>query len=462
MPYRVTYALDLFNGPHERELSRRALGHMLDCLFRIDVDYLRAHPETPSIYRSGVRYMEEPPGQEDWQDIPTCIRMGIGDCLPVSTLVLRDDYSFASLMDLQPGDRIMGDGQFTTVQEAAITGEKPVLSFGLDNGCMLRASPEHRVFLSDDREVLAKDVRVGDRLKAPSTAFPTLGEFSYDDRISSTDLAWLIGTYIADGWHQQTGNHQFFSISGFDEKPKRRKAEQKDRVLQICEVAAIAHTWRTKYISVRDRELADLMKRCGTHAPNKHVPTMTWSLDQVKALVEGLQTDCSTATSGTLTYGTTSPMLALQLRVLHRMLDQSVHIREWTAEQHRGLGKNSMYRVGIRKREDEVADRTETKSKARSSRTSVGVRTITLDEPELCADITTDTGRFYLPESDVIVHNCEDLACWRAAELVVRHNIQARPVFMERRRSNGSYLYHILVRYPDGRIEDPSKILGMQ
>ena len=80
MPYRVTYALDLFNGPHERELSRRALAHMLECLFRIDVDYLRAHPETPPLYQSGVRYMEEPPGQEDWQDIPTSIRMGISDC----------------------------------------------------------------------------------------------------------------------------------------------------------------------------------------------------------------------------------------------------------------------------------------------------------------------------------------------------------------------------------------------
>lgn len=84
MPFRITYALELFNGPAERELSRRTLGIMLDCLFEIDRLYLRTHPKTPLIYRSGVRYMEEPPGQEDWQDVPTCLRMGIADCEDVS------------------------------------------------------------------------------------------------------------------------------------------------------------------------------------------------------------------------------------------------------------------------------------------------------------------------------------------------------------------------------------------
>lgn len=80
MPYRVCFALDLFNGPEQRELSRQTLGVMLDLMTKIDVLFLLAHPETPSIYQSGVRYMEEPPGQEDWQDIPTCIKMGIADC----------------------------------------------------------------------------------------------------------------------------------------------------------------------------------------------------------------------------------------------------------------------------------------------------------------------------------------------------------------------------------------------
>lgn len=56
--------------------------------------------------------------------------------------------------------------------------------------------------------------------------------------------------------------------------------------------------------------------------------------------------------------------------------------------------------------------------------------------------------------------DCEDLACWRCAELVVRDRIAAEPVFRYRRVGRLS-VYHIVVRYPDGRIEDPSAMLGM-
>jgi len=77
---RITLVMDLFNGDKERALSRQALNVMLDALYRIDVLYLRAHPETIPIYASGAKYMEEPIGQEEWQDIPTSIRMGILDC----------------------------------------------------------------------------------------------------------------------------------------------------------------------------------------------------------------------------------------------------------------------------------------------------------------------------------------------------------------------------------------------
>lgn len=84
-PYRITFALDLFNGPHERALSRKTLDVMLDALLKVDILYLRENPNTPPIYQATtrgmrVRYMEEPPGQEDWQDIPTFLCMGIGDC----------------------------------------------------------------------------------------------------------------------------------------------------------------------------------------------------------------------------------------------------------------------------------------------------------------------------------------------------------------------------------------------
>ncbi len=57
--------------------------------------------------------------------------------------------------------------------------------------------------------------------------------------------------------------------------------------------------------------------------------------------------------------------------------------------------------------------------------------------------------------------DCEDLAAARAAELAERDNVDAIPVFRWRRDGSLS-LYHILVRYPDGQLEDPSERLGMR
>lgn len=57
------------------------------------------------------------------------------------------------------------------------------------------------------------------------------------------------------------------------------------------------------------------------------------------------------------------------------------------------------------------------------------------------------------------IGDCEDLACWRAAELRVQ-GIEATPHFYFRMIGTLS-MYHIVVRYPDGRLEDPSALLGM-
>lgn len=57
--------------------------------------------------------------------------------------------------------------------------------------------------------------------------------------------------------------------------------------------------------------------------------------------------------------------------------------------------------------------------------------------------------------------DCEEIASWRAAELQAE-GVAAHPVFVWRKMPNGSHLYHIVVRYPDGRIEDPCRKLGMK
>lgn len=53
--------------------------------------------------------------------------------------------------------------------------------------------------------------------------------------------------------------------------------------------------------------------------------------------------------------------------------------------------------------------------------------------------------------------DCEDLSAARSAELI-RVGIMAWPEVIR----TGRRRFHAVVRYPDGRIEDPSKILGMR
>lgn len=56
--------------------------------------------------------------------------------------------------------------------------------------------------------------------------------------------------------------------------------------------------------------------------------------------------------------------------------------------------------------------------------------------------------------------DCEDLATWRVAEL--RHRGVRARIAVKMRRLADITLFHVLVRYPDGRLEDPSKRLGMK
>jgi hypothetical protein len=61
--------------------------------------------------------------------------------------------------------------------------------------------------------------------------------------------------------------------------------------------------------------------------------------------------------------------------------------------------------------------------------------------------------------------DCEDLACWRVAELRLRFGVIAEPYVTGKLVNSPKWgpftLYHIRVLFPDGHIEDPSKNLGM-
>jgi hypothetical protein len=62
-------------------LTRAGLQPWVFALAAWNCDWLKRHPETPSLYQSGVRYKSDPIGSaEDFRPIPRVLSMGCGDC----------------------------------------------------------------------------------------------------------------------------------------------------------------------------------------------------------------------------------------------------------------------------------------------------------------------------------------------------------------------------------------------
>lgn len=80
MPMTPVLQWDLFPPGEDHKLSQQKLLYAYEAMVRGNQEYLEAHPSTPLLYESGVRYQVEPPGHEDWADIPNVIRQGWGDC----------------------------------------------------------------------------------------------------------------------------------------------------------------------------------------------------------------------------------------------------------------------------------------------------------------------------------------------------------------------------------------------
>jgi len=53
---------------------------LLGALVAVNRLLLRSVPNLPPIYRSGVRYVRDNPGEEDWCDVLQILRQGYADC----------------------------------------------------------------------------------------------------------------------------------------------------------------------------------------------------------------------------------------------------------------------------------------------------------------------------------------------------------------------------------------------
>lgn len=78
--FAPTFVIPDFDGERNPARSKAYLRILCDALTSLDMVYLRAHPATPTLYQSGVRYLRDRPDQEDWQTVPEVLFRGGADC----------------------------------------------------------------------------------------------------------------------------------------------------------------------------------------------------------------------------------------------------------------------------------------------------------------------------------------------------------------------------------------------
>jgi hypothetical protein len=75
-PHFRIKSFDVIDGGHKKAVLQK----LTEALTIADCAYLLKFPRTPLLYESGVRYLAEPPGRDEWQDIPDTLARGNGDC----------------------------------------------------------------------------------------------------------------------------------------------------------------------------------------------------------------------------------------------------------------------------------------------------------------------------------------------------------------------------------------------
>lgn len=325
-----------------------------------------------------------------------------GDCFPKGTLVLRDDFELVPIENIRPGECIWGYDRWTKVEGVAYKGRLSIDVVCCNNGSMVPLTSNHKVFVARcpkhennvtpcqcpvetrrfDR-VRVKDLVEKDTLLAPD-------ELPFGDSDLDPRRALIEGWYISDGWSEE---HRF-AISGKDGCPKEA---QKHEVRRICDELGIHTYWGKKYIRVNDPAWTLRMQQMGEHAPQKHLLSLDLSEEAAAASLRGIMADSGANTHGSgRTFTSTSKLLTIQTRVLHKMFGTTCSIRY--IEDHGGLGLNPIWRLGVR---DANATRREKLLRVKEVEHDVTTAP--------CYDIQTEDHYVYLPEHDVTVSNCDDL-----------------------------------------------------
>jgi len=323
----------------------------------------------------------------DWGDswqLPVISKYrGKGDCLPKDTFLLTSEGKLVEIGEVHVGAEIIGyNGEPTKVTNKWDKGKLQTMRFVLSNKSVLECTSEHKVFAKRTTgviEIRAADLKIGDEI----LSIDKLRLKDANSQKMELDLIKLYGLHIADGWCEDYR----FAISG---KDGHKKEQQKMWVKEFCEKHNVSYRWHERYISINDKSLASAMEDCGHTAINKQIPFgLGLGEFEINALLDGLRADAYMKNHQTWIHRSISRKLITQIRILYKQLGIQTSIKFF--EKHGGLGKNPIYDLTTRNNQYPLL-------------------IVKIDEGREteCFDIETENHGIYLPESDVIVHNCED------------------------------------------------------
>lgn len=223
----VLFEISLFSPGDDKPDAERDLSWLLEALTQRNMGYLRNNPNTPHLYRSGVKYIRpaqmlgEPMeaailrralngaanqpevaavleqvaqvfGGERFRDIGKVIENGGGDCFPIGSLTIRregNDHTYTPAGELQRGDYVWGRGRWSEVRAVVSKGLLPIDAVTLSNNKSLRLTRDHKVFVTNAAGNVAR-IAVG-RLEAGMTMLrPAREEWGKPERVRLIDPQW--------------------------------------------------------------------------------------------------------------------------------------------------------------------------------------------------------------------------------------------------------------------------------
>ena len=521
--------------PNTQRLYRSGVRYMTPQQFAGDVNEvavlktaLGKTARQPAVKRA-LDTVQDVLGGERFRDIGRIIENGGGDCFPLSQkIIVRSKstgmYELLSIGDLRfvyPHYEALSYNfskcryEFKDIVGFVDKGVKPVSVAHLSNGTDLVSTNDHKFWSVDGsghnrRRVGVRtmgeyvdDYTAFKKGKQSANQWTARARIVQASKIPALDAvhvpeaqAYLAGMYAAEG--------------EFSDGKHTRIGQHKPAIREKIEVALTSVGTSFHYAPGRGRTagsgaqyslhggaanpIVAMMRGQGTSSFDKRVPQglLSGSETIVARLLEGhADGDAWQPKNGSYKrpgvsaiYATSSDELAEQLRLGTLILGRPTY--NYRYEDHGGEGDSPLWRLH---EYDESASKLRTRANLVEHQLGLpGLRYGTVRSARAagkahvgCIEVA-DNHNFVLADG-TLVSNCDNLSCWRAAELR-QAGIKAAPYMTSRTRLDGGTTYHALVVWPslrdlvrDGVLteeairgrddvdfqttEDPSLLLGM-